>query len=532
MKYDILVIGGVAAGTKVAAKAKREDPDLKVAIVTKDQNISYAGCGLPYYIGGIIEGQQELIVKTPAALQADFGIDVFIRHEAKEIIPEEHSILAMDMETGQGKIFEYNKLIIATGAFPILPPLPGIDLDNIFTVRHVEDAVNIREAITKEQVHNVVVIGGGFIGLEVAENLKHQQLHVTVVEAAPHILPNFDQDVALHLENYLREEGIDIFTEERVTGFVGDSNVTALQTTNRTLPADAVILAIGVRPNVALAKAAGISLGLTGAIAVNNSMETNLPDIFAVGDCAESVNAITGLSIWAPMGSTANKAGRTVGINVVHSNQDQVAGVLGTMIIKLFSMSAAKTGLSERDAQAGGYDYETVLVPANDKAHYYPGYRAIITKLIADRPSRRILGVQIWGEGNIDKPIDIFVTAISFGATVDAVAKLDLAYAPPFSMAMSSSIVAANVMRNKLDGKFKGISPLSLDSRRAALSSDFILDIRTEPEFIIGSIPEAINIPLQRTPNPRPRTADRQNHLPCLQDRKTSLSYVICTEKN
>ncbi|VBB06346.1 pyridine nucleotide disulphide reductase class-i signature [Lucifera butyrica] len=492
--YDVLVVGGVAAGTKAAAKAKRENPGLRVSIITDDRNISYAGCGLPYYIGGIIGEQKELLVKTPDALKSEFDIDVYTRHHATAINPQERTVTVVDLETGREQLFSYEQLVLATGASPVVPPLPGIKLGNIFTVRKVEDAVLIRQTAESRSPQNAVVVGGGFIGLEVAENLKQQGINVTVVEAAPHILPNFDRDVALHLENYLQENEISIHTREKVTAFEGTTAVTHVQTSERRLPADLVILSIGVRPNVALAQTAGIALGPTGAIQVNECQETSVSHIYAVGDCAETRHRVTNEPAWIPMGSTANKTGRTAAINITNASQDSFPGVLGTTVIKLFDFAAGKTGLSEREARQKGYDYETVLVPANDKAHYYPGYRNIITKLIANRTSRKILGVQIFGEGVVDKPIDIFATAISLGATVDDVAKLDLAYAPPFSMAMSSSIVAANVMRNKLDGKLKGISPLAL-AERLQDPSLVVLDLRTEPEFMIGSLPGAINIP-------------------------------------
>lgn len=497
MVYDVLVVGGVAAGTKVAAKAKRENPNLTVAILTDGVNISYAGCGLPYYIGGFIREQQELIVKKPAALKADFDIDVFTQHEVVTLLPEQQSVVVRDLLQQSEKTFQYNKLVLATGAAPFVPPIAGTHLKNLFTVRKVEDAVAIREQVPHCQ--NAVIIGGGFIGLEVAENLKKQNLNVSVLEAAPHILPNFDQDVALHLENYLREAGVNIYSGEKAEAILGEASVTGVKTSEQVLPADLVIMAIGVRPRTDLAKQAGIDLGPTGAIAVNNKLETNLPNIYAVGDCAENVHALTGKPVWIPLGSTANKAGRVAGTNLAERTEEISGGVLGTMIIKLFDMAAAKTGLSEREAIQLGYDIETVFVPANDKAHYYPGYRNIITKLIADKKSRKVLGAQIFGEGVIDKPIDVLVTAITFGATVDDLAKLDLAYAPPFSMAMASTIVAANVMRNKLDGKLKSINPLKLHSRLNDPNL-FILDLGTEPEFMIGTIPGAVNIPVEELP--------------------------------
>ncbi|OQA07786.1 MAG: Coenzyme A disulfide reductase [Firmicutes bacterium ADurb.Bin373] len=271
----------------------------------------------------------------------------------------------------------------------------------------------------------------------------------------------------------------------------------AVSTGTGLLKADLVILSVGVRPNVDIARESGILLGPTGAIAVNDQTETNINDIYAVGDCAENVNLITGRTVWYPMGSTANKTGRVAGVNLAGAEAgDTMKGVLGTSVLKLFDLNIAKTGLSERDARALGYNVETVIVPAPDRAHYYPGSRTIVTKLIVDRDSRRVLGGQIFGEGVVDKPIDILVTAISFGATVDQLARLDLAYAPPFSTALSTTAVAANVMMNKLAGKFTGVGPLDLKEKMDA--GAMLVDVRIDKEYFVRNIPGSINIPLRR----------------------------------
>lgn len=494
----LLIIGGVAAGTKAAAKARRENPDLKVVVLTREQHVSYAGCGLPYYIGDVIQEEKTLLVKKPEDFRLDNDIEVITGHEAVKILPGAKKVIARDLEKGTDREFSYDKLILATGASPFIPPVPGKDLNNIVTVRSVDETSRIKKLLAGHGVKTAVVVGGGLIGLEVAENLTRRGVKTTIVELAEQLLPPYDAEVALHLGKHLREKGVDVLTGTGVTGFQdnGRGEVGAVLTATGPLPADLAVLAVGVRPNVQLAVDSGIELGTTRAIKVNEHMETNLKDIYAVGDCAENVNLITGKPCWYPMGSTANKTGRVAGLNLNGGEKDSMPGVLGTSIVKVFELNAARTGLSEKDARAAGYDVETVLVPAPDRAHYYPGYREIITKLIVDRQSRRVLGGQVFGEGVVDKPIDVLATAITFGATVDQMAKLDLAYAPPFSTAMSSTIVAANVMINKLAGKFNGVSPLGL--REKLEGGAVLVDVRDSEEYFVRAIPGSVNIPLRQ----------------------------------
>ncbi len=500
-KQKLVVIGAVAAGTKAASKAKRDNPDMDVKVFTRERYIAYAGCGLPYYIGGIIKEKQELLVRSPENFKLEQGIDIYIEHEVKKINVSEKKITVENLKNGETGEYFYDKLIIATGASPIVPPLENIKLANIFTLRSVSDAFAIRELLDSGKAKKAVVVGGGFIGLEAAENLKHRGLDVTIVELVPHILPPFDEELALNAQKHMVEKGVRILTGEKVTGFEGDGGkVTTVKTSAGDLEADLVILSIGVRPNTDIAVEAGVELGITRAIKVNKYMETNIKDIYAVGDCAENINLVTGKPAWYPMGSTANKTGRVAGHNAALEDQQEdlkesLDGVLGTTIVKLFDVNAAKTGLSERDAVKEGYEVETVVVPANDRAHYYPGYKQIITKLVVDKSTHKVVGAQIIGEGAVDKPIDIIATAITLGAKVEDLAKLDLAYAPPFSTAMSSTILSANVMMNKLSGRVKTVKapevPKMLDT-----GSVNVLDVREEAEFFISAIPGAANIPM------------------------------------
>ncbi|AYO29907.1 dehydrogenase [Biomaibacter acetigenes] len=497
MKQKLVVIGGVASGTKTAAKAIRENPDLDVTVLTEEDYISYAGCGLPYYIGNVIKEKKHLTIMNPEKFK-DKDITVLLRTRAEKIIPGQKKVIAKDLVTGEEKEFPYDKLVLATGAKPIVPPIPGIELKNVYTLRSVTDAFKIRDAVEKEGIKKAVVVGGGFIGLEVAENLSLQGVKVTLVELLDQILPNFDKEIALLAEKHLKEKGIDIFTCEKAVSIEGeDGRVKALLTDKRKIDADIVLLSIGVKPNTQLAADAGIELGFKGAIKVNENMETNIHDIYAVGDCAENINLVTGKPAWFPMGSTANKMGRVAALNLYPKGEkESLKGVLGTTVVKLFDINVAKTGLSERDAKNAGYNIITVIVPAHDRAHYYPGAKNIITKLIVDKATHRLLGAQIIGEGVVDKPIDIAATVITLGGTVEDMAKLDLAYAPPFSSAMSSTIVAANVARNKLLGKLEGISPLELKDKLSDPGLQ-IIDVREEAEYQVGAIPGSLNIPLK-----------------------------------
>lgn len=507
MGKKLVVIGGVAAGTKAAAKARREHPDWEITVLEKDTDISYAGCGLPYFVGDVIKSRQELVVRTPEYFKSVFDIDVLTGHEAVRIDTVNKIVSALELSTGRMKELPYDKLIIATGALPVLPPVPGIRLPGVFAVRNVRDAEKIRSALAEGEPgpQRAVVVGGGMIGVEMAENLRARGLSVAVIELADQILPGFDLEIAMMVQRHMEKHGVQVYTGERVLSLeAGESGrVSAAVTTKRTLPCEIVVWATGVKPNTSLAKEAGIELGPTGAIKVDRYMQTSAKDVFAVGDCAESVNLITGKPAWYPMGSTANKMGRIAALNLEPENGDErgalrsFPGVLGTTILKVFDVAVAKTGLSEAGARAEGFDPVTALVPANDRAHYYPGHRRIITKLIADRTTRRVLGAQIVGEGVVDKPIDTIATAITFGARVEDLQNLDLAYAPPFSMALSSTIVAANVLMNKIEGRFEGIDPIGLKQRLGSPDIQ-IVDVRTEAETLMGMIPGAIHIPLDQ----------------------------------
>ncbi|HHT9130792.1 MAG TPA: FAD-dependent oxidoreductase, partial [Candidatus Brocadiaceae bacterium] len=463
----LLIIGGVAAGMKAAAKARRESPTIKITVVTDEQYISYASCGTPYFIGDIIKDSKKLIVREPAYFKNMHNIDILTRHQATAIDIKSKQVKVKSLENGQDRVFNYDKLIIATGAQPIIPPLPGISLGNIFTLRTVNDALKIKSFVDSRKVKNAVIVGGGLIGLEMAENLVLRGIKVTIVELLDQILPPLDKDMAMLVQNHLNEKGVEVVTSDGVKSFEGNegSCVAKVITGKRQLPADMVILSIGIKPNTKLAQEAGVEIGTTSAIKVNERMETNVPDIYAVGDCAESIHLVTGKPAWIALGSTAAKMGRVAAINAT-GGIDTFKGVLGTLIVKVFELNVGKVGLSEREAIKEGFKIESTIVPASDLAHYYPGAKDIIVKLVADIATRKLLGAEIIGKGVVDKRIDITATALTFGATVDQLSKFDLAYAPPYAMSMDALIVAANVLNNKLLGKTIGILPQKVVEKR------------------------------------------------------------------
>ncbi|HHT9126113.1 MAG TPA: FAD-dependent oxidoreductase [Candidatus Brocadiia bacterium] len=493
----LVIIGGVAAGMKAAAKARRESPFMKITVVTDEQYISYASCGTPYFIGNIVKDSKKLIVREPPYFKNMHNIDVLIKHQATAIDTESKQVKVRDLAKGQDLIFNYDKLIIATGAQPIVPPLMGISLVNIFTLRTISDALKIKSFVDSGKVKNAVIVGGGLIGLEMVENLVLRGIRVIVVELLDQILPPLDKDMALLVQNRLKEKGVEVITSDGVKSFEGNGTVRKVITGKRQLPADMVVLSIGIKPNTKLAQEAGIEIGTTRAIKVNERMETNISDVYAIGDCAESIHLVTGKPAWIALGSTAAKMGRVAAINVTGGN-DTFKGVLGTLIVKVFDLNVGKVGLSEREAIKEGFKTESAIVPAGDMAHYYPGTKDIIIKLIADVTTKRLLGAEIVGEGVVDKRIDIIATALTFGATVDQISKLDLAYAPPYSMVMDAIIIAANVLNNKLSGKTLGILPQTVAEKHNKGDDFVLLDVRTEAEYKSGHIKGCRNIPLDK----------------------------------
>ena len=397
-------------------------------------------------MGGVIQDKGQLIVNTPEKFAGLTGARVVTQTEAVAVRPAEHKVVARDLSSGQERDYAYDKLVIATGASPFIPPVQGLDLKNVFVMRTPDDAIALREALEAGEIKRAVVAGGGFIGLEVAENLAAKGVKTTVIDFAPHVLPNFlDPEMSEFVENRMAEAGVMPLTGVALEGVEGDGKVEKVLTSKRAMKADALVLAIGIRPNTAFLEGSGIEM-CKGTILTDAHLRTNVEDIYAAGDCAMVTNRQTGKAAWSPMGSTANIAGRILAQNLAGRDL-AYPGVLGTGVAKLpGGWSTGRTGLTETAARAEGLDVETVITAVDDKAHYYPGADVFLVKLTADRATRKLLGVQVLGRGAVDKVTDIAVTAISLGATVDQLATMDFAYAPPFSTAIHPFAHSVNIL--------------------------------------------------------------------------------------
>src|SRR4030043_144925 len=501
MKKRFLVVGGVAAGPKAAAKARRCDPEMEIVIYQAEDDISYAGCGLPYYISGVIKERQELISRTPGQF-AQEGIRILKNRRIEKIDIRNHAVTGRKIGSGETFTDHFDRLALATGAYPIRPEIEGMDLNNVFYLRSIFDADAIFQGIRSESIRNVVIAGGGYIGLEMAESLVDLGKNVAFVELAPQILTLFDEDFAGILRQYLEKKGVKIFTSEGIKALEGkEGKVTHVQTVSHELETDVVLMSLGVRPQVELAKQAGLRIGETGAIWVNEKMETSAEGVYAAGDCAETTHLITGKRVWIPLGSNANKQGRVVGGNVGGGNLI-FPGVMGTTVFKCFEWNLAKTGLSIAEAKKAGFQPIQAIVRGFDRAHYYPEGKESTLKVIADEKTGRILGGQAMGEGPSDKFIEILVMALHAKMNCQELASVDLAYAPPYSPVLSPIIVAANVLMNKLEGGGKGVRASEVKEKVQTAKASFqVLDVRDEEEVKTKKIPDSHWIPLGELKN-------------------------------
>jgi len=476
----VLVIGGVAAGTKTAAKLKREDRSTEVIVITKDKDISYAGCGLPYYVGGMIEEPEELIVNTPEKYAALTGVTVLTRKEAIGLNIKEKTVMVKDKNTGEEEPFSYDKLVIATGASPAILPIKGTELSGVYTMRTPQDAIGVRAYVEENSVKKAVVVGAGFIGLEMAENLQQKGIVVTVIDVAPQILPGIlDPEMAAYGKKHLLKNGIRVITGTKAEEIQGESQVTAVKTSAGTLSCGLVIMAAGIRPNTAFLEGTGIEMN-RGAIVVDKTMKTSVPDIYAAGDCVQVVNRLTGRPQWSPMGSSANMEGRTLA-QILCGAHKEYPGVLGTGVVKLPGLNCGRTGLTEAQAREAGFDVETALAVTDDKAHYYPGASFFATKLIADRESHKLLGMQVFGPGAVDKMVDVAVMGINSGARLEDFENADFAYAPPFSTAIHPFVQAVYVLLNKLNGAMVSMTPAQYAAGQA--KGFRVLDVAPVPSI-------------------------------------------------
>jgi NADPH-dependent 2,4-dienoyl-CoA reductase/sulfur reductase-like enzyme/rhodanese-related sulfurtransferase len=490
MKMRILVIGAVAAGTSAAAKARRNDDAAEIVIYEKDEHISYSGCGLPYYIGGEIEELDELTPRDPAFFKKKYNIDIMTLHEVLKINPENKELVVKNLSSGEEFIDKYDKLIIATGATPFVPKINGIENDNVFFLRNVNSAKKIRSFIEINKPQHAVIAGTGFIGFEMLENLMADGVNVTIVEKQGKITPNLDADMAAFLESQLTKKNITILKNTSIAEVTKDK---VILEDGREIESNMVIMATGVKPNVNLAKEAGVELGVTGAIKVDTSMKTNIVDIYACGDCIETFSVVTGKPVYRPLGSTANKTGRIAG-DVATGGRLQYKGNLSTGIFKLFDITIANTGLSEKEALEEGYEIIICHNIKPDKPSYFHGKEMVI-KAIADKKTEKILGVQIVGYEGVDKRIDVFATLITYGAKVDELFHLDLAYAPPFSTTKDPVHYTGMILDNALNNDRPIITWKEASELMAKGEKVQIVDARVSKQYEDSHVDTAVNMP-------------------------------------
>lgn len=492
-RKKIVVIGGSAAGPKAAARARRLDEHAEITIIQKAPDLSMASCGYPYYVGGTFNDRNMLIC-TPTGLIRDpnyylnaKGIVARTETEAVKIDRNSKTVTIRDLKTGKEEEIKYDKLIIATGGVPRKVPVPGAELQGITTLQSMQDADFLRKIRDEKKVKKAVIVGGGLIGIEAAEALQLAGIEITIVEMLPQILTFLDGEIAKVVENHIRSKGANIILGNGVAEFLGENGrLTGVKLQNGTeLPCELAVVAIGVNPNVALAKEAGIALGETGAILVDKYMQTSDPDIYAIGDCVESFNLITGQKVHAPYGDLANLQGRVAGENVILGNKAEFPGVIQTGICKVFDFAAGSTGLSQKAAYAAGFkedEIETVINASPDKPGFMNG-KLLITKIVARKSDGKILGVQSVGPGDVSKQLAIWAMAIKGNLKIDDMVNADLPYAPPFSLAIDHSIAGAHIMQNKLRGLFKGITAMEVKRLIDEGKAPFIIDTRGPDEY-------------------------------------------------
>ena len=511
----VVIVGGVAGGATAAARIRRLDEKAEIVVFERTSYMSYANCGLPYYIGGVIEDPEELTLQTPESFFARFRVDVRVRHEVTAIHPERKTVAVTNLETGEAFEESYDKLLLSPGAKPVLPKLSGMDVPGLFTLRTVEDTFRIKKYIEEQQPKSVVLAGGGFIGLELAENLRELGLDVTIVQRPKQLMSPFDADMAALIHGEMRRHGVKLALGHTVEGFEGkDGGIDVLLEGGAPLHADMVVLAIGVEPDSALAKAAGLALGVKGSIAVNDRMETSIPDIYAVGDAVQVRHYVTGGDALIALAGPANKQGRIAADNIC-GGDSRYTGSQGSSVIKVFDMTAAVTGVNEAQAAKAGLDADSVVLSPMSHAGYYPGGRVMTMKVVFEKETYRLLGAQIVGYEGVDKRIDVLATAIRAGLKATELKDLDLAYAPPYSSAKDPVNMAGFMIDNIASGVLRQFHLEDV----AALPRDgsvTLLDTRTVREYGRGHVEGFSNIPVDEL---RERIGEIERGKPV---------YVIC----
>ena len=447
----LAIVGGVAAGTKAASRARRVAPDSEIVLYQEEPDTSISECGLPYRLSGTVESRDSLVARTPEEFEKR-GIETRVLHRVERVDHERRLLTVRNLKTGEEFEDSYDRLVLATGARAKMPPLEGSDLDGVFKLRFLTDSDEILQYIRAHSPESAAIVGGGYIGLEVAENLVDLGLKVTLVEGADQVATAYGTEVADRIRGHLVEKGVSVYTGQEVEGFSGNGRVSSIEFGGSREPAELVIVGAGIEPVVELAEEAGVALGETGAIRVDEQMRTNLPDVWAAGDGVETRNLVSGEPTWVPLGDTANQMGRVAGTNAVLTAGEvplEFPGVLGTGIFKIFDLGVAKTGLSESEAEGAGFSPISATVEAASSAGYYPGGQEIFLKLVADADSGRLLGAETCG-GSADKMVDVCATAIWGGLSITDAVNLDLAYAPPFGPALSPVIQAATILAGKV----------------------------------------------------------------------------------
>ena len=511
----VVIIGGVAGGATAAARIRRLDEQAEIVVFERSGFVSYANCGLPYYIGGTIEDESDLTLQTPESFWKRFRVRMKVHHEVTEIHPEEKTVTVKDLDSGTVFTEAYDKLLLSPGAKPIKPGLDGIENSRIFTLRTVEDTLKIKNYLTTYHPKSAVVVGGGFIGIEVAENLKESGVDVTLVEASDQLMAPFDRDMASFIHAQVRKNGVHLMLGHTVEGFADtDQGIAVRLKSSGTISADIVVMAIGVTPETALAKAAGLAVGIRGSIVVNNRMETSVPDIYAVGDAVQIKNFVTNTDTLISLAVPANKQGRIAADNICGGDSHYTGGQ-GSSIIKIFDMTAAATGINEKTAKALGIDTDKVILSPMNHAGYYPGGELMTMKVLFEKETYRILGAQIIGFQGVDKRIDVLATAIRARMKAHQLIDLDLAYAPPYSSAKDPVNMAGYIVENIKNGVVKqwyyeDVEKLPRDG------SVTLLDVRTPAEYARGHVEGFVNIPVD----------ELREHIDELE--KTKPVYVIC----
>ena len=518
MPKKVVVVGGVAGGASVAARVRRLDESAQVVMFERGHNVSFSNCALPFYLSGVVAKSGSLVLMDPAKFQRQYNIDARVKSEVIAIDRAGKKVTVKNLDTGETYEESYDELVLSPGANPILPgSIAGVHGENVFTVRNVEDIVALKTYIDAKDIQDVAVVGGGFIGVEVAENLQMAGKHVTLIEAAGQIMAPFDQDMVQLLHKEMKDKGVDLLLGDGLKEICPDHVILA---SGKTAPAGAVVMAIGVVPETALAKAAGLDIGETGGIKVDRDFRTNDPHIYAVGDAVEVYHRLTHKAARLPLAGPAQRQARGAA-DAMYGRSHRNLGVIGSSVVKIFDLKAACTGLNEKTAQAAGIPYDFVYIIPNDKVSLMPGNTPVHFKLLFEYPTGRILGAQAIGKGNVDKRVDVIAAMITMGADLEDLKELELCYAPLFGTAKDVVNFAALVGQNLLEGRFRQV-PVSA-VRRLVEENAFIVDVREENEYAAGHLVNAVNIPLSQLrsrANEIPR--DRPVYLHC---RSSQRSY-------